>query len=270
MDGIGRSPLFLAIIAIAAAIEIGWRLAGGRGYDRREALTSLGIAAGRLPLAVLNAVAIGAAFTAAWSIAPCKLPLADWRVWAAGFVAVEFAYYWAHRLSHRLRWMWATHSVHHSAQELTLLAGLRLGWTNLLSGAWLCYLPLMLLGFHPAMVAILLVASLRYQFLLHTEARIPLGPLEWILNSPSHHRVHHGANPAYLDRNFGGVLILFDRLFGTFAAERPDEPVRFGIAGRDPEPNPVRLALREWRLLAGDMRRSGSIRAALATAWSRP
>jgi sterol desaturase/sphingolipid hydroxylase (fatty acid hydroxylase superfamily) len=145
--------------------------------------------------------------------------------------------------------MWATHSVHHSAGQMTLLASIRLGWTNLFSAGWVCYAPLVFAGFDPRMIAVLLAVNLRYQFFLHTEAVGRLGPLEWVFNTPSHHRVHHGTNPCYLDRNYGGVLIVFDRLFGSFAAERPDEPVRYGLAHRAPSHNPLKIAFGEWAAL---------------------
>lgn len=249
-----RSPWWLAVVAVLVLVELAWRQRSARGYDRATTLTTLGLVAGNIPAAVLNGVVIGAVFAAAWAIAPWRLPTDDWRTWAAGFVAVEFAYYWFHRLSHRVRWLWATHAVHHSAEQMTLLSSLRLGWTGLLSGGWLCYLPLIVLGFDPRLVAALLAFDLRYQFFLHTEARISLGPLEWLLNSPSHHRVHHGTNDAYIDRNYGGVLIVFDRLFGTFVAERDDEPVRYGLAHRAPESNPLELSIREWRAMLHEVR----------------
>ena len=119
-------------------------------------------------------------------------------------------------------------------------------------------------------MVLLLAFNLRYQFFLHTEAKISLGPLEWLLNSPSHHRVHHGRNEAYLDRNYGGVLIVFDRLFGTFRAERSDEPVEFGLKGRAPEANPLRLVWREWSDVFAAMRTAGSVRSAVRVALSPP
>ena len=255
MDGVLlRSPWWLAVIAVLVLIELAWRQRTSRGYDRATALTTLGLVAGNVPAAVLNGVVIGAVFAAAWAVAPWRLPTDDWRTWAAGFVAVEFAYYWFHRLSHRVRWLWATHAVHHSAEQMTLLSSLRLGWTGLLSGGWLCYVPLILLGFDPRLVAVLLALDLRYQFFLHTEARVSLGPLERLLNSPSHHRVHHGINDVYIDRNYGGVLIVFDRMFGTFASERADDPVRYGLAHRAAEGNPLRLAFREWGAMLREVR----------------
>jgi sterol desaturase/sphingolipid hydroxylase (fatty acid hydroxylase superfamily) len=270
METAARAPALLLLMAAAVLAELWWRVATGRGYDRSTALTSLGLAGGNLLFGAANGAALAAIFGLAWSVAPWRLPLGDWRVWTAAFLLVEFAYYWSHRLGHRLRWMWASHSVHHSAEELTFLSAIRLGWTNLLSGAWICFLPLVLLGFDPALVGLLLAVNLRYQFFLHTEAPIRLGPLEWVLNSPSHHRVHHGLNRLYLDRNYGGVLIVFDRLFGTFAAEQADEPIRFGLAHRPPESSPLRLAFREWRWLVQDMRAAGSLRAALRIALGRP
>lgn len=109
----------------------------------------------------------------------------------------------------------------------------------------------------------LLIFDLRYQFFLHTEARISFGPLEWLLNTPTHHRVHHGSNRPYLDRNYGGVVIVFDRLFGTFAREQANEPIRYGLLGHAPERNPVKLAFREWVAIWKDVTQAHSIGEAL-------
>jgi sterol desaturase/sphingolipid hydroxylase (fatty acid hydroxylase superfamily) len=265
-----RSPGWLALVVALVLLEVVWRVRGGRGYDTRTAMTTLGLAAGNIPAALLNGLLIGAVFAAAWKVAPVHLPLDDWKTWVTGFVAVEFAYYWFHRASHRVRWLWATHAVHHSPEEMTLLSSLRLGWTNLLSAGWLFYAPLILMGFDPRLVALLLALDLRYQFFLHTEAKLWFGPLEWLLNTPSHHRAHHGRNEAYLDSNYGGVVIVFDRLFGTFRAERAEEPVEFGLKGRMPEPNPIRLAFREWRDLFADMLRAQGLHHAVRIALAPP
>lgn len=267
---LARSPAWLAVVVGLVLVEIVWRVRSGRGYDRRNALTTLGLAAGNIPAAFLNGLLVGGVFTFSWTLAPVHLPLDNWRTWLAGFVAVEFAYYWFHRASHRVRWMWATHAVHHSPEEMTLLSSLRLGWTNLLSAGWVFYVPLILIGFDPRLVVLLLALDLRYQFFLHTEAEISFGPLEWVLNTPSHHRVHHGRNEAYLDCNYGGVVIVFDRMFGTFRPERADVPVEYGLKGRTPEAHPVRLALREWRALFHDMRSAQSLRHALRIALAPP
>jgi sterol desaturase/sphingolipid hydroxylase (fatty acid hydroxylase superfamily) len=264
---LARSPLWLAMLATLVLAEMIWRVRSGRGYDARTALATLGVALGGLPFAALNALVVGAAYGLLWRHAPVHWPLHDWRTWAAGFVLVEFAYYWFHRASHRIAWMWATHSVHHSAEQMTLLSSIRLGWTNLFSAGWVIYAPLVLAGFDPRLIMALLAFDLRYQFFLHTEAVGKLGVLEWVFNTPSHHRVHHASNPAYLDRNYGGVVIIFDRLFGTFAAERPEEPVRYGLVDEARGNNPAWIALGGWSRL---LRRMTASRAPLRKALSAP
>ncbi|PZU09924.1 MAG: sterol desaturase family protein [Sphingomonas sp.] len=246
---LARSPVWLAMISSLVLAEVVWRVRSGRGYSGRTALATLGVALGGIPFGMLGGLVIAGAYGWVWTHALVHWPLHDWRTWAAGFVAVEFAYYWFHRASHRIAWMWATHSVHHSPEQMTLLSSIRLGWTNLFSAGWILYVPLVFIGFDPRLIVALLAFDLRYQFFLHTEAIGTLGPLEWVLNTPSHHRVHHGSNTAYLDRNYGGVVIVFDRLFGTFAKEQADEPVRYGLAGEQRGDNPLRIALGGWAIL---------------------
>ena len=261
----------LGLVMLAAALaEVVWRLARRRGYDWGGAAATLGVAAGHLVSGALFAAVVGGLYLQAWALAPVRWPLDDGRTWAAGFVAVEFAYYWFHRFSHTVRWMWATHAVHHSARQLTFLSSFRLGWTSLFSGGWLIYAPLVLAGFDPRLVVTLLALNLQYQFFLHTEAVGRLGPLEWVLNTPAHHRVHHACDAPYLDRNYGGVLIVFDRLFGTFAAERPDTPLRYGLAGREEARNPLRLALDEWGRLFAEVGAAQGVSARLKAAFGRP
>jgi sterol desaturase/sphingolipid hydroxylase (fatty acid hydroxylase superfamily) len=270
MDSAFHSPWWIALAASFVLAELAWRKASGRGYDGPTALTTLGLAIGHVSATLVNAIIVGGGFALARSVAPVHWPLHDWRVWAVGFFGVEFAYYWFHRASHRVAWLWANHSVHHSAEQLTLLSSLRLGWTNALSGGWLFYAPLVYAGFDPRMVASLLAFNLRYQFFLHTEAVGKLGPLEWIFNTPAHHRVHHASNAPYLDRNYGGVLIIFDRLFGTLAVERPDEPLQYGLAHRVSSRNPVSLAFGEWSRLFRAMRSARGLRSRLNVALAAP
>lgn len=258
-------------MAALIVAEMLWRVfKKHRTYDFRSAAASLGVASGHALSGVLNTAVINAVYQAAWHLTPLRLPLDDWRTWAIGFVAVEFCYYWFHRCSHTIRWLWATHAVHHSAEDFTLPAALRLGWTGALSGGWLVFLPLILAGWDPMLVAALLGFNLAYQFLLHTETIGRLGPLEWVLNTPLHHKVHHACNPRYLDRNFGGVLIVFDRWFGTFAAEDSGDPCRYGLTTPLRSSNPVKLALNEWSLLARDVLNAGSIKAVLRLASGPP
>lgn len=260
----------LVAMALVVVVEFGWRTWSGRGYDKREFGATLAVAAGNVVFSALTAGVIGAVYALVWAIAPVHWPLEDWRTWLVGFLVVEFAYYWFHRLSHERRWLWATHSVHHTPEQMTFMSAIRLGWTNLVSLGWLVYTPVVLIGFDPRLVVALLAFDLHYQFFLHTEAVGRLGPLEWVLNTPSHHRVHHGSDPAYIDRNYGGVVIVFDRLFGTFAEEKAEEPVRFGLVHPLGSKNPLVLALGGWKRLLGDMLRAKTPVAALKIALSRP
>lgn len=255
MDALSRSPVFLGLVLVFVLAEYLWRARlSGRGYDVGAAGASFAIALGNTLLKPLTGVVMGAVYLAVWEIAPVHLPVDDWRVWVAAFFVMEFAYYWFHRWSHTVRWLWASHAVHHSATEMTFPAAIRLGWTGLISCGWLVFAPVILIGFHPLIVAALFAANLGYQFFLHTEAVGKLGPLEWVLNTPSHHRAHHASNPRYIDRNFGGVLIVFDRLFGTFVEESAEEKLRYGLAHPLTSRNPFAIAFHEWGRMARDVR----------------
>ncbi|HEY7411492.1 MAG TPA: sterol desaturase family protein [Vicinamibacteria bacterium] len=173
--------------------------------------------------------------------------------WAACFLGVDFFYYWFHRTSHEVNAVWATHVVHHQSEEFNLTVALRQG---AFQGAfsWVFYLPLALLGFPPLMFLTLSSVNTLYQFWIHTRAIGKLGPLEWVLNTPSNHRVHHGRNPKYIDRNHGGTLIVWDRLFGTYQAE--EEEVAYGITTPLRSWNPVWANLHYWVELWGKARRT--------------
>jgi sterol desaturase/sphingolipid hydroxylase (fatty acid hydroxylase superfamily) len=196
---------------------------------------------------------VGPVFALAWSHRLTTIQLGPWWSFAVLLFGQEFCYYWMHRASHRVRWFWATHAVHHSPNDFTLAAAYRIGWTSKISGEAIANAPLIWLGFRPEIVAATLLFNLLYQFWLHTELVPKLGPLEWILNTPSHHRVHHASNGAYLDRNYGGVLIIFDRLFGTFVEERSDVPCRYGLVKPLKSYNPLYIALHEWIAMAKDV-----------------
>jgi len=183
--------------------------------------------------------------------------------WLGLFLLVEFAYYWHHRLTHRVRWFWATHSVHHSSNELMFASAVRLGWTGRLGGALVFFAPLVWIGFPPQAVSGLVAAGLFYQFWIHADWLPRLGPLDWVLNTPTHHRVHHASNPEYLDCNYGSVLIVFDRLFGSFVAERADIQIRYGLVNPVTSHNPVRIAFHEWMAMGRDVVRARGARARL-------
>jgi sterol desaturase/sphingolipid hydroxylase (fatty acid hydroxylase superfamily) len=159
-----------------------------------------------------------------------------------------------------VRLLWAAHENHHSSQHYNLSTALRQSWTTPVTGP-LFWAPLALAGFAPHMILTAQAWSLLYQFWIHTESIRSLGPLEWVLNTPSHHRVHHGSNLAYLDRNHAGILIIWDRLFGTFAPEV--EPVRYGLTKNVTTFHPVRVAFHEFVAIGRDLRRAPTVRAAL-------
>lgn len=250
-------PIFIVLSATIEAIFL--RSHDGK-YDWRAYFASLGDlllrgAAGLLPLGLATGV-----LSALWAHRIFTMPLQQLWVWPALFVSQEFCYYWMHRADHRVRWLWATHSVHHSPRTLNLSAAYRLGWTGRLSMAPLFFAPLVLIGFPPLLVGATIAANLFYQFWLHALWIPKLGALEWVLNTPAHHRIHHASNPEYLDRNFGGVLIIFDRMFGTFAAEKPGILIRYGLVEPVRSNNPLLIGLHEWRLIGRDLMAARSLR----------
>jgi sterol desaturase/sphingolipid hydroxylase (fatty acid hydroxylase superfamily) len=151
------------------------------------------------------------------------------------------------------------HAVHHSATRLNLTAAIRLSWTGNISGNFLFFALLAWIGFHPVAIVAMLGINLLYQFFIHTELAPRLGPLEWVLNTPAHHRVHHASNATCLDKNFGGILIIFDRLFGTFGAKPADEPLRYGLVNGATSYNPLRIVFGEWLAMIHDVTRARSV-----------
>ena len=222
-----------------------------RAYDWRESLNSMVISFGQR-FARLGGTAIyGGLFIWSWEHRWFTIPINT--LWGISllFFLQEFFYYWEHRLSHESRWFWASHVVHHSPNHLNLSAAYRLSWTAPFTGQTLIFLPLVWLGFHPAAVFGMLALNLLYQFWIHTEWVPRLGWFDRIFNSPSNHRVHHASNLQYLDANYGGVLILFDRIFGTFVPET--EPCQFGLVKPQTSNNPLRVQFDEWRALLHDV-----------------
>ncbi|MBX9926500.1 MAG: sterol desaturase family protein, partial [Hyphomicrobiaceae bacterium] len=229
-------------------------------YDFRETAASLGVAVGDVVSRAALSGLVAIPFLAVYQVRLFDIPLDHPLSWIALFLGVEFFYYWFHRASHRVRWLWATHAVHHSATRFNLSAAVRLGWTGQLSGAFVFFLPLAWIGFHPLAIGAVIAASLLYQFFLHTSLDVSLGPLEWVLNTPRHHRVHHASNETCLDRNYGSVLIIWDRLFGTFAEAPQVEPLRYGLKGVAPTNNVFAIAFGEWCRMWRDVRRAGTWR----------
>jgi sterol desaturase/sphingolipid hydroxylase (fatty acid hydroxylase superfamily) len=251
-----------AVIVIATLEGLVIALVMRRDYNWRAYLASLVDALGRqyLVYTLLPLSIAGPLVDLAWNHRLFTVPLNSALAVVVLVIAQDFSYYWFHRCSHRVRWFWATHAIHHSSNEFNLAASYRFGWTGRLTGAAVFYVPMIWLGFAPGPVFIAAGLNLLYQFWLHAEWIPKLGWLEYVLNTPSHHRVHHAANPEYLDRNYGGIFIVFDRLFGTFVAERDDLPCRYGLVKPLRSNNPVIIAFHEWRALARDLLRLRSWR----------
>ena len=192
--------------------------------------------------------------------------------WSLALLVVlqDLSYYVSHRTSHHVRWLWASHVTHHSSDRFNLSTAFRQSLTYPVSGTWVFWLPLAWIGFHPAQIVTMVALNLAYQFFVHTEAIGRLGPLEAIFNTPSHHRVHHACNARYLDRNFAGIFIIWDRLFGTFEPESPTVPCTYGLVHPVRTHNPLILTFHEWRALLTDLRQKRGIGARLRVLFGPP
>lgn len=260
-------PILWAIpgfILLVIAEMIYGRLTGEARFEPRDTAASLVMGLGN----TVSGVLLGG-IVVTWFVFVEQFALFDigwaWYWFVLAFVLDDFVYYWGHRWAHTVRWWWAEHVVHHSSQHYNLSTALRQPWLSPLTlkfvvlGSWL-----VLVGFPPAMIAFVAAFNLIYQFWVHTEAikRLP-APVEWLMNTPSHHRVHHATNPRYLDRNYGGVFIVWDRLFGSFEAETDEEEIRYGIVRNLGTHNPLTISFHElWGILK-DVRSARSPREVL-------
>lgn len=190
-----------------------------------------------------------------------------WWTIPLAILAADFTYYWMHRCEHEVRLFWANHSVHHSSPEFNFSTALRISWMDALI-EWIFFIPMILIGFSVAETIVGLVVVVAYQSWIHTEKVEKLGFLDKILNTPSVHRVHHGTNEHYIDKNYGGILILWDRMFRTYQAE--DEPVIYGITTPIESHNPITINFREYKNLLRDVVQSRSWRAAFGYVFRAP
>ncbi len=240
-------PTVIAIpfFALLIAVEAWWHYRKGTGEYRNKKDTWGNIFMGFMSVVwgALFGLATGYVFVYFYEIAPYKFPADAWWTWIVLFFIDDLSYYVFHRVSHESRLFWNFHVVHHSSEHYNLSVAVRQSW---FSGIlhWIFYAPIMLLGFAPWMFATMHGLNLIYQFWIHTKVIKRLGPLEYILNTPSHHRVHHGVNEQYLDKNYAGVLIIWDRMFGSFVNET-EEP-RYGIIKPIESYNPLWINTHGW------------------------
>ncbi len=263
------TPFF--ILAIILEIALGRLKLATSNYEARDTAVSLfmGLGSQLAGLLVLGAPAVAAAWVYQYRI--FEIPVTAVWAWVLVFLLEDVTYYWFHRLSHERRFWWIAHVNHHSSQHYNLSTALRQTWTGNWVGTWALWLPLALLGFPPVMIAIQKGVSLVYQFWIHTEAvgRMPRW-FEAVFNTPSHHRVHHARNPRYLDRNYAGILIVWDKLFGTFQVELDEEKPRYGLVRNLGNFNLLRAVFHEWIATAKDLASARSPREAAGYLFGPP
>ena len=246
-------PFFVATVIIEAIVI---SKISTDGYSVKDALASISMGLGNVGIGVISKLFIVLIITFIFDNYRITTIPFTWWSWIFILLADDFCYYWAHRLGHESRFFWASHVVHHSSQKYNLSTALRQTWTGGFF-TFIFYLGLPFLGFHPIMIFTQMSISLLYQYWIHTELirKMPSW-FEFAFNTPSHHRVHHGANPLYLDKNYGGILIIWDRLFQTFQAELTNEKVTYGLTTNISSHNPFYIAFHEWGNLFKDIFRS--------------
>lgn len=257
----GPTVLFYAIPAFVLLVVAEWYYSYKEKkefYEVKDAFSSMALGIGNVVTGFGSKVLVFGAFFLVYKLRIYTLDSSLWWVWVLAFFGDDLSYYWFHRSSHHIRFFWASHVVHHSSERYNLAAALRQTWTGNFTGSFVFWLWMPFVGFHPLMVMLLQQLSLIYQFWIHTEAikKLP-APFEFIFNTPSHHRVHHATNLKYLDRNHAGILIIWDRMFGTFEPEQ--ERPKYGLTKNVNTFNPIRIAFHEWVNLLKDLKRGRSI-----------
>ncbi len=234
-------PIFALLIALEAYLIVRENRAN---FDRKDTWTNIFVGFASVFWGALFGLFTSFFYLSIYEYAPVKMPMDAFWAWAILLFADDFAYYWFHRTSHEVRFFWNFHVVHHSSNQYNLSVAVRQSWFSGLAH-WIFYLPIAFLGVPLWAFATMHGLNLVYQFWIHTKivGKLPLG-LEYILNSPSHHRVHHGVNDAYLDKNYGGIFIVWDRVFGTYAGE--NETVRYGITTPLKSYNPLWINAHGW------------------------
>ena len=264
---IGMTPIFLLTFMLEFFVE---RKRGrGSQFYWKEIVANLSLGAGyQVFEGIMWTLVTGAAFAWFYEHRLFTIPVNGWTILPI-FVGVEFCYYWFHRSSHRIRWFWTAHVPHHSGEVMNFTTAMRQSLLNAFVGIYIFYLPPVFLGVPPAVVMFLLAVDLAYQYFVHTESidRLPAW-YEYVFDTPSNHRVHHGRNPQYIDKNYGGVLIIFDRWFGTY--EEEDEEVEYGIVRQPRSYNFFVLNFHEFVDMLRDFLAPGPLAARLKHLWGPP
>ncbi|MFM7027169.1 MAG: sterol desaturase family protein [Chakrabartia sp.] len=247
-----------AFLALIAAEQFAIRVLRRKGKTPlKDSLVSIALGYLSEPVNALSAFITLGVLAAVEPFRVASLPV-NWATFILCFVLDDLRFYVHHRLAHRVRWVWAMHVVHHSSANYNLPIALRQSWTKHFTGTMLLKIPLVLAGFDPVMVTFCGILNATYQFFLHTQTidRLPRW-FEAVFNTPSHHRVHHGNNPRYLDTNYAGTLIIWDRLFGTFQPELAEDPPCYGLVHQMDTLNPLTILTHEYVGIAQDIRTPG-------------
>ena len=259
-------PIILLMIFVEVLVANAKNISA---YKTNDSLGTLGLLTGN----ILMAVSIKG-FTLAFHLFLYEFRVFDlvslipiWFLWLMTFVLIDFIFYFYHRISHRSRFLWAIHMSHHSSEEMNFAVAYRQAWLGPISKIPF-FMILPLIGLDPTMIAVAGVLSTLWGIVGHTQIINKLGPFEWIFNTPSHHRVHHGSNAQYIDRNYGNLLIIWDRFFGTFEPE--NEPVKYGLVKNVNTFNPIKITFMGWQEIYQDIKNSESSKEALGHFFGPP
>ena len=258
------------IVLLLITAEVIYSTVNGLGlYKFRDTLAGLGLLIGNFMIGLLTKSSIFFLYIYLYQFKFITVNelLPTWAVWIVTFVMIDFVYYWYHRFSHRVRFMWAVHMNHHSSEEMNFTVSLRQAWFGPITKVPF-FIVMPLIGFDPIITAVAGVASTLWGVIGHTQWIRRLGVLEYILVTPSSHRVHHGSNECYIDKNYGNLLIVWDRLFGTFAEEI--EPVRFGIRENVKTFNPIKITFMFWQQMVSDFKKSKTQKERLLSFFGKP
>jgi len=260
------APIVLAMI-FAEVLISNWQ--NKTYYKQEDSLCTVGLLTGNIAIAfAVKGFALALHFYLyEFRLFDLSAIIPLWGMWLLTFVLIDFVFYIYHRMSHRMRFLWAIHMSHHSSEEMNFAVSFRQAWFGPISKIPF-FISLPLIGLDPTIIAVAGVMSTLWGIIGHTQIVGKLGPLEWVFNTPSHHRVHHGSNKQYIDKNYGNLLIIWDRMFGTFEPER--EQVQFGLVNNVNTYNPVKITFMAWSSIWQDMKQSNSMNQILRAFFGPP
>ena len=250
------APIILALIFIEALIS---NLQNASYYKKEDTLCTIGLLTGNILMvfAVKGLTLALHFYLYQFRLFDLASMIPLWVMWILTFILIDLVFYIYHRISHRSRFLWAIHMSHHSSEEMNFAVSFRQAWLGPVSKIPF-FILLPLIGLDPTIIAVAGVISTLWGIFGHTQVIGKLGPIEWIFNTPSHHRVHHGANEQYIDKNYGNLLIIWDRMFGTFEPEKAN--VKYGLVKNVNTFNPIKITLMEWSSIFKDMSKAPNLK----------